>query len=535
MPMTVAEIVGLDVVQRADPEVLGGAGLDRSVRWLHVSDVADLSSLLEGGELVLTTGDALRRSPETYLSVLTAAGAVGVLAEVLDAGPDVTARIAAAAAAVGTPVILLRRFIRFVEVTETVHRALVAEHYDEIEFGRRTHETFTRLTLGRAAPAEITAAAAALLDRPVVLENLLHQAVASSGGEPSDLLRDWERRSRRFDPAAPRENWVAVEVGQGEDQWARLVAIDPPVARAGPVLERAAQALVMHRMAERGRVDLERHAQSGLIDDVLAGRARDEEGVAARAAALGLRPGAAYLPMVVAIADWAAQPDPVDAQREAGRLHEVIDRAVRSAGHTAVFASADEGRVAMVLAPRTPGGRDPVEAAETLARALRRDIARAHGARHTVVGVGTAAERLIPAITGLAGAAHVAEVAARMPRGEKASYGLGDIRVRGLLVQLRDDPRAVRFAESQVRALRLDDIERGGGLVEVLRAFLDEAGNKSAVAQRLHISRSALYAKLARIAELLGADLDDGETRTSLHVALLILEAARPGMSNAEG
>jgi purine catabolism regulator len=44
------------------------------------------------------------------------------------------------------------------------------------------------------------------------------------------------------------------------------------------------------------------------------------------------------------------------------------------------------------------------------------------------------------------------------------------------------------------------------------------------LAQRLHVSRPALYAKLGRIQQILGADLADGESATSLHVALLILE-----------
>ncbi|MUM32785.1 helix-turn-helix domain-containing protein, partial [Mycolicibacterium sp. CBMA 361] len=46
----------------------------------------------------------------------------------------------------------------------------------------------------------------------------------------------------------------------------------------------------------------------------------------------------------------------------------------------------------------------------------------------------------------------------------------------------------------------------------------------AALAARLHLSRPSLYAKLNRIEHILGVDLADGESATSLHVALLILD-----------
>ena len=63
--------------------------------------------------------------------------------------------------------------------------------------------------------------------------------------------------------------------------------------------------------------------------------------------------------------------------------------------------------------------------------------------------------------------------------------------------------------------------------IVVLDEYLRLAGNKAAVAARLHISRPALYKKLAAIEAALGVDLDDGESRTSLHVALMVLDAQR--------
>src|SRR5205814_9187301 len=52
--LTVRDIASMDELGIT---VAGGsAGLTREVRWLHVSELSDPTSWLEGGELLLTTG-----------------------------------------------------------------------------------------------------------------------------------------------------------------------------------------------------------------------------------------------------------------------------------------------------------------------------------------------------------------------------------------------------------------------------------------------------------------------------------------------
>ena len=80
------------------------------------------------------------------------------------------------------------------------------------------------------------------------------------------------------------------------------------------VLERAAQALVLHRMAERGRFDIEHQAQAGLLEEVLQERIRSADDISARAFALGLRPVATYVPAAVRARDWPHDSDPVAAR-----------------------------------------------------------------------------------------------------------------------------------------------------------------------------------------------------------------------------
>src|SRR6478672_2538044 len=138
MPLTVAEVIGLPVVRAGQPEVLSARRWDDPVRWVHVGDVADLSAWLQGGELVLTTGAALRDAPGHYLRGLADADALGVVLELGAAGP-LPASAAAVAEDLNLVLVALHHTVRFVEVTEEVHRRIVSEQFEEVAFDRRVH------------------------------------------------------------------------------------------------------------------------------------------------------------------------------------------------------------------------------------------------------------------------------------------------------------------------------------------------------------------------------------------------------------
>jgi len=57
---------------------------------------------------------------------------------------------------------------------------------------------------------------------------------------------------------------------------------------------------------------------------------------------------------------------------------------------------------------------------------------------------------------------------------------------------------------------------------------LAHPANRTAAAAASHLSRSVFYQRIALIEQLLDMDLDDGETQTALHLALLVRRSAPP-------
>ncbi|MEN4474279.1 PucR family transcriptional regulator [Mycolicibacterium cosmeticum] len=518
MIITVADIVRLPVLQKGEPEILSSRRFDEPIRWVHVSDMADLSTLVQGGELVLTTGAALRADPGRYLRGMAQAGVLGVVVEL--GGHQLPAGTGTIAEQFDLALVALHRQVRFVEVTEAVHRMIVTDQFDRVDFDRRVHETFTDLSMKRASVSGIVDAAAAMLDEPVVLEDLAHRVLAvSARGHTADLLHDWERRSRR---SADTEHWAVTAVGPRTEEWGRLIVPRQPAdaARTQMVLERAGVALALHRMIERDRSGLAHQAQTGLFDDVLRSRITDERDAAARAHALGLRSSARYVPATVRVERPAAT-DPVAGQRRNVSLLDTVTHTVNASGHTGLFSVRRDGEIGLVLSLGVARSADTALAA--LGTDLRREIRRVEGISDAALAVAEPVERVIDAIHGLAEASHIAEVALSMAEPARPYYRAADVRLRGLISLLRSDHRVQAFAETELGALLSGDPAN----MEVLREYLRSAGNKAAVAHRLHMSRPALYKRLATIGGALGVELDDGESRTSLHVALMVLDAQK--------
>ena len=132
---TIAEVLRLPVIAAGMPRVMAGEDrLNRAVRWVHVTELLDPASFLEGGELVLTTGMPQPNDPTRlrgYADQLADVGAAGLVVELGRRYRQVPADLVAACRARDLPLIVLSQGIRFIEVTQTVH-ALILDAQGEL-------------------------------------------------------------------------------------------------------------------------------------------------------------------------------------------------------------------------------------------------------------------------------------------------------------------------------------------------------------------------------------------------------------------
>jgi PucR family transcriptional regulator, purine catabolism regulatory protein len=559
---TVGDLLGLDVVRRGSPQVVAGrAGLGARVRWVHVLELADAAHLLQGGEFVLTTGIALPSEPALLAKYAFDLAAAGVSALAVELGRRyvgaLPGTLVRAAARSGLTLIAFEREVPFVEITEAVHARIIDAQLEDLRASERLHEVFTELSVAGATTDEIVRQAAMLAGRPVILADLAHRVLACEpgGADPARLLAGFARRSRAVSPGGsaggPRRTvydeasgWLFTPVGARGEDWGRVILVcdGPPTATDTVLVERAATTLALGRLLTRHRESLDRQAHRTLITGIISQAHSDPAEAAVRARALGVPVEDRQLIALVLRLSDPAGPDGVLGVSAHARVLDVADTAAaacRAERIPALVGTLDDARAGAMLSLSPQA--DPDRVLTSLATRIRERF----GADRDglVIGVGAGAGSIRDVRRSFLEASQVADVAAeRLDIGDDPSsrpgepssragrplfYRLPDLRLRGLLHLLRDDPRLQTFVERELGALLA--CEQDTDLVGVLTAYLAAGGNKAEAAKNAHLARPTFYERLHRIERILGTDLGSAESRTSLHVALLAIEAARAG------
>lgn len=509
MAVTVQDLLALDVLAPARPEVVHGTGLDRrDVRWVHTSEIYDIAPLLKGGEVLLTTGLGLvAAGPAAVADYARALARRNVAALFLEVGrtfPELPAGLAAAAREADLPLVVMHGVVPFVEVTETVHALLISDEVDRLRTERRVTAALQARLLDGSGLAGLVRTTAELAGCGTRLTTADGMEVAAADGAD--------------DPGAPAVVRAAVEV-QGEP-WGTLDLVGPRTPLRVLVAEHAATAVAIEVLRAGVTAPARQEARSRLLRDIAEGRYASSAELTSRAAAVGLVLGGRRRAVAICLATSTGRP-----------------------GRSGVAAVTEAARRVFGPALVTDIGDDVVAAVTTDARDLRARLARladetdaelraTTGGHVTAV---TAAEPVADA-AGLVGAVPAAREASALARRLLPSARVllvADLGMYRLLAQSVRDDDLERFVQEQLGPLLAHDAAHGSELVRTLDAYLGAGLSKVRAAEQLGIRRQSLYGRLDRVVALLGGpDLGDRERRTALDLALvawrLRTTAARP-------
>lgn len=520
---TLGDLLRLPSAAAAVPRVLCGEQLmTRGIRGVRVIELAYAHGALHPGDLAAIRGTGLPAADgeiAQYVDQLAEQQVAAVAVELSRQFPLVPAAMVVACRRRGLPVIAFDAEGSLGPFADEARGAVLGGRIQLMEATLAAHERFTELTLAEASAQEVVAAAAELAGAQAVYANMLHQAIAVDArhGSAQELVERWQRES--FAPIGSlgveidevKGTVIAPVVARGRQRgWLTIFSEVAPTAVHAMVAERAATALAIRVRSESDDA-LVANANRSLLADIIAGRFTAVEAMHVRAESLGHRTrGRRMLPVAM---KWGH--DAVD---------EVVRRALADARLEGIVGEVgDEGWGILVLLQ--PGSERRV--AQFASRV--HQLCDTQAAERPVLARGPAVLHYSDVGRAFAEAFEVAAVAeaGALPAAVRESdcYSIGDVRLRGLLCILGDDPRVQSFAVRTLNPLLVRDAREGGDWVSTLGTYLRLRGNKSLAAQRLGISRQTLYERLARIESLLGVQVDDPETSASLFAAIMVVES----------
>jgi PucR family transcriptional regulator, purine catabolism regulatory protein len=516
---TVADLLAIDELRLG--LVAGAKGLERPIRWAHVSELRDPTRFLRGGEVLLTTGLGLRGAPAgqaAYVEQLARAdlAALGIgLGFAFKATPPA---VLEAADRAGFPVFEVPFEVPFIAITEALFSRLVNEQYVLLQRAGTVQQTLSRLLVEGAGLDALLEAYARMTGTRALLLDERGEVMAAARGATAVL--------------PPRAVWAEIQALRPEGNEFSLSLSDeggsrtllPVLVGGGPagylVLHRGARPepfhqVVVHHLATAVALELakaqavartERRLVGDFLDALLEGELSASE-IRRRLRFLGL--GAS--PAIAVLVARREDPDgEEDAAVEALRLL-VQDRlsrrpapyvlSVQDASVVALFEAADPaearaaaGAVAEAVLARGLGARFGLGMPETDPRGLRRAY---QEARFALEATGPATRP-----------------------GDRRVATVADLGSHRLLLARQEDAALEAISRGLLDPLAGYDRRHHGDLVASLRSFLEHNGNWEAAARALGVHRHTLRYRIRRIAELTGRDLDRAGDRVEFWLAL---------------
>lgn len=485
--------------------VAGGRGGKHAIRWVHVSEMEDPTPWLRGGELLLTTGMGVGKTPakqRAYLERLRKAGLAGLGFGTGFTFKTVPNALRLAADRAAFPVFEVPYAVPFIAITEAVFTRVVAEQFDLLSRSLEAEHSLTRAVLeGKGVDGIVEALTRAIKGWALLLD--LHSSVlaaappsARANGQlvAAELHAPHGDGSRFGVSMIQSGEHVSIQPvsAQGRIEAFLAVGKKDPLTQFDRIVSSHALALLALELAKARAVsEAERRLKGDLLDQILRG---------------ALAPGEARLslerigfdlsrPLAVAVF-WGT--DPIEDVALA--CEEVLSHAGGP-----FLASPLDDVVLVVLQPAGPG----------FLQDLREAVA-ANGKGAVLAGGGS-----LVAFEQLPQSVREARYALQLCRTDgRAHAEFSDLGTYQLLLSLQEPDALRTFADSVLAPLDRYDEAHGGDLVLSLRAFLERNAKWEAAAKDLFVHRHTLRYRVRKIEDLSGRRLASARDRMEFFLAL---------------
>jgi purine catabolism regulator len=543
MPVSVRQILELDVLK--DARLLAGsdAALDRKVTSVTVGEVPDIAEWLSGGEMVLTTFFAVKGDPERqreFCTTVMMADAAALFVKTTRFVEHLPADVLELANKRKFPIVEVPQSLRWTRLMQDATEVIINRQASLLERSRNIHRSLLGVVIRGGSWQELADEVSKLLERRVVVLDSSLEALGASKDLPvtlADLKAHLERPERR-------ESFLKLAEGQKLFRFAGqglpsmfALPIVASQSRLGYVcafteaddlpnndvlvLENAATIAALQMAQDRVRFETEVRLKGDFLDDVVGGGGRDGDSLVRRGAFLGCDLSQGATVILLGVDEF----DGLVSRREWGQ--EELDRRVEqfftycsrlvSSTEPLSLASLKSGRIVVFVCGKTA---HDATALKNLAAALQ--------------GLGNTAAELsvsvgIGGFTASAGQmsrgyqeALVALKVGRKLHGPGSTLHFEDVGTYRLLLDAWErDPDEIKVLyEDTIGPVDRYDQANGTQLTETLVVFFRNNENLTRTAADLFAHRHTIRYRLEKIAEISGLSVFQTEHKERLGLGL---------------
>ncbi|MEW9700487.1 PucR family transcriptional regulator [Paenibacillus sp. SI8] len=513
----------------------GTQGLNRLVRWVHIIEVIHFEELLQGGEMILTTGAAFKSDTESFTIYLEQLVKKNVSCLCIEMGhylSSVPQEWIEIAEAYGFPLIIFPQAVRFIDITQDIHAHIINQHHQTLQDLEKISREFHRMTLTSQGVTQVLQLLQSSTKAQVIYvpaegqPKFIPQAAGREYKQWMALLEGrLQESSLAGQPTSPSlmemegQTVIVQPVGAMGKTWAHIVMAlsRKPQEYEYLILDSASLSIAQDLLRKRYMEERKLYSQTLWVDDLLHLRIRDEEQVKVLIGKDFKR--LSELSYHVCLIEFGLEQDGANFYESDGveSLGIHLSMTVRSVFEQHAFyplITLQNNRLVVVAFDQTPK-RPAKERLQHVFQSLQQ--MKTEEEIKLVIGVGQANRNMLNAYVGYQEAIQAISLS---PTLQEQVLFFDELGVFQLLFQIGDKTTLHTFVKSYLGPLIDHDLARGSELLRTLKVYLDHDGSKQIAAQQLFIVRQSLYYRLEKIEELLGADYMSPEKRLALQVAI---------------
>ncbi|WP_164919089.1 MULTISPECIES: PucR family transcriptional regulator [Acutalibacteraceae] len=520
--------------------IAGKDGLNRKVSYIDTMEVPNIQPWLKKNLLLITTGYSIKDDPEALPRLivdLQKAGAAGLAIKTRFLG-DISGETIRLADEMGVPLIEIPKEIPTVEITMPLMKAIVDEHYHNLEFSERMNRKFLELELNNGSFDNIAKTLANLIALPVFIVSRTYSVLAAAGkgsSIPDSIFEADQSGGRRLSKQissqiAGNDVLFRLENPEVPALFVRSVSVKKQICGyiivlcQGPDLDDMQLIALNHasisvalEISKLQKLDEHmRFLQNSLFLDLLAGNVKTKEEAESRARLLRwplppVRVAVADIDRFEAVSQNLSE-EKIQNLKES--LHQLIrDHLLSQNFPCAVIIHSDKF---VTLLPKSVAA-EKITATFNRIRSL---IECRHGLSVTVgISDPCASYAELPF--------HYGEACDAIAIGRAPGSGgpvqmISNVRFEQAILKSCSTVYFRRYVENTIGKLEQYDRQRGTDLAKTLAVLTENMGARQKTAEKLFIHRNTLANRIGKIEKITGVDLSQNENLYRFGFALKI-------------
>lgn len=484
--------------------VAGEKGLARIVKWVHILEMVDVKQLIQGNELVLTTGVVLKDNEQGFLSFIEQLhhlNAAGLCVELGEYIAEIPSSVIQLANVLNFPIIVFSEIVKFIEITQDVHSIIISQQFEALKKLEHYAQQINKYSLKTSDTHQILLYMQRYLQVNVVLElkNHSYTFIPNKDAEFFDSIKDSESKKIAFS-----------ELNLFEQSYGKVYIYSP--TRDLTEFDYLILDRTMVTLSQCVLRDLYIEEKSGseyrqFLEDWMNGKASNDE------IALFLEEWNARLKKahwLVMISQLKRETKDKDVTYYKINLRKALEK---EGFHS--FTVEQSKRLIFILGDMRGKGCYK----DRITRALNEGVNQSKW--DSQIAVGRYVQHFNGVQESFLTAQDTVQIRWKIP---ELSYFYEDLYLYHLVQVLQKNPLVMAVAQEKIDLLYQYDKKYNSNLIHTLQVYLRCNGLKKETAEKLFIVRQTLYHRLEKIEQILGPDFMEYENRLYLEMVLLMTE-----------